>query len=176
MVSSVGSVSFLTSPLLLDLDFDFGVAAAAGSDAALGGGFVLMLRDSDFDFGAAGAADDDDVDAGSGCSSFLLLDLAGLADAARFDSNLDAIGAASIFGAWSPLGTDTGLLFIASALLSAFGLFGSIPAGGGCESAGGGMPIGPPLGCVDLPRWNLPIASRWLCSIVSWRLGFVLSC
>ena len=129
MVSSVGSVSFLTSPLLLDLDFDFGVAVAAGSDAALGGGFVLMLRDLDFDFGAA---DDDDVDvaAGSGCSSFLLLDLAGLADAARFDSNLDAIGAGSIFGAWSPLGTETVLLFIASALLS-LALIGSMPAGGG---------------------------------------------
>ena len=166
MVSSAGSVSFLTSPLLLDLDFDFGVAAT-GSDAALGGCFVLMLRDLDFDFGAVGAAEDDD-DAGSGCSSFLLLDLAGLADAARFDSNLDAIGAGSIFGAWSPLCIDTGLLFIPSALLSAFGLIGSIPAGGGCRPVGGGMPIGPSLRCADLPRCNLSIVSR--------RLGFVFCC
>ena len=46
-----------------------------------------MLRDLDFDFGAADDDDDDvDVAAGSGCSSFLLLDLAGLADAARFGS------------------------------------------------------------------------------------------
>ena len=168
MVSSAGSFSFLTSPLLRDLDFAFGVAgAAAGSDAALGGGFVLMLRDLDFAFGVAGAAEDDD-DAGPGCSSFLLLDLAGLADAARVDSNLDAIGAESIFGALSPLGTDTGLLFIASALLSAFGLIGSIPTGGGCRPVGGGKPIVPSFRCADLPRCNLSIVSR--------RLGFVFCC
>ena len=161
------SVSFLAASLLLDLDFDF-CGAAAGSDVALGSGFVLMLRDLDFDFGAAGSADDDGDDAGSGCSSFLLLDLAGLADVARVDSNLEVIGAGSIFGAWSPLGTDTGLLFIPSALLSAFGLIGSIPAGGGCRPDGGGMPIGPSLRCVDLPRCNLSIVSR--------RFGVVFCC
>ena len=169
MTGTVGVVSCRTFPRLLDLDSGFG---AAGSDAARGGGFVLMLRDLDFDFGAADD-DDDDVDgaAGSGGSSFLLLDLAGLADTARFDSNLDAIGAGSIFGAWSPLGTEPVLLLIASALLS-LALIGSKPAGGGGGPGGG--PFADtvissfrPLGCPDLPRCNLLICSR--------RLGFFIA-
>ena len=117
------------------LDLDSGCGAAV-SDTARGGGFVLMLRDLDFDFGAADDADDVDVATGSGGSSFLLLDLAGLADGIRFDSNLDAIGAGSIFGAWLLLGTEPVLLLIASALLS-LALIGSMPAGGGGGPGGG---------------------------------------
>ena len=168
MTGTAGVVSCRPFPRLLDLDSGFG---AAGSDAARGGGFVLMLRDLDFDFGAADTADDVDVAAGSGGSSFLLLDLAGLADAARFDSNLDSIGAGSIFGAWSPLGTEPGLLFIASALLS-LALIGSMPSGGGGGPGGGPFALTVissfrPLGCPDLPRCNLLICSR--------RLGFFIA-
>ena len=169
ITGTAGAVSFRPVPLLLlDLDFDSGVAAAC-SDAARGTRFGLMLRDLDFDVDAAAAADG--AACGSGCSSFLLLDLAGLADAARFDSNLDAIGAGSIFGAWSPLGTEPVLLFIASALLS-LALIGSMPAGGGGGPGGG--PFADtvissfrPLGCPDLPRCNLLICSR--------RLGFFIA-
>ena len=163
MTGTVGAVSCRPFPRLLDLDSGFG---AAGSDAARGGGFVLMLRDLDFDFGAADDDDNVDVAAGSGCSSFLLLDLAGLADAARFDSNLDAIGAGSIFGAWSPLGTEPVLLLIASTLLS-LALIGSMPAGGGGGPGGGPFALTVissfrPLGCPDLPRCNLLICSLTL--------------
>ena len=123
-----------------------------------------MPRDLDFDVDAsrAAAADDDDDDAGGPGGSFdLLLDLV-----ARFDSNLDAIGAESIFGAWSPLGTDALLRFNASSLLSLF-LIGSMPAGGGGGPGGGPLAltfISPflSLGCADLPRCNLLICSRRL--------------
>ena len=54
----------------------------------------MLLRDLDFDADAsrAAAADDDDA-GGPGGSGPPLLDLA-----ARFDSNLDALGTGSIFG------------------------------------------------------------------------------
>ncbi len=101
-----------------------------------------------------------------GGSTPLLLDLAGFADTARFDSNLDVIGAGSIFGVWSPLGTDAGLLLIASALLSFF-LTASIPAGGGGGPGGGpfALTVISPFRCVDLPRCCnlLPVS----------RIGFV---
>jgi hypothetical protein len=126
ITGTVGTVSF--RPLVpLDLDFDSGIATV-GSDDAIGAFFGFLLGDPDFDVDAAAAADG--VVGGPCRSSFLLLDLAGLADAARFYSNLDAIGAGSIFGSWSPLGTETVLLFIASALLS-LALIGAMPAGGG---------------------------------------------
>jgi hypothetical protein len=84
---------------------------------------------------------------------------------------LDAIGAGSIFGAWLLLGTDTVLLFIAAALLS-LSLIGSMPAGGGGGSGGGPFPNTVSssfgcLGCLDLPRCNLPICSC--------RLGFFIA-
>ena len=167
ITGTIGVVSFRPFPLLLDLDFDSGVATA-GSDAARGARFGLMLRDLaiDVDASRAAAADDDDAAAGGpGGSSFLLLDHAGFADAARFDSNLDAMGVGSIFGAWSPLGTDAVLRFIAAALLS-FGLIGSMPAGGGGGPGGGpfALTVISPFRCADLPRCNLLIVSR--------RLGF----
>ena len=100
ITGTVGAVSFRPL-LLLDLDFDSGVAAAGGADAARGARFGLMLRDLavDADASRAAAADDDDAAAGGpGGSSFLLLDLADFADVARVDSNLAASGAGSIFG------------------------------------------------------------------------------
>ena len=168
ITGTAGAVSFRPVPLLLlDLDFDSGVAAA-GSDAARGARFGLMLRGLaiDVDASRAAAADDDAAAGGPGGSSFLLLDLAGFAEAARFDSNLDAVGVGSIFGAWSPLGTDAVLRFIASALLS-FGLIGSMPAGGGGGPGGGpfALTVISSFRCADLPRCNLLIVSR--------RLGFV---
>ena len=132
-----GSVSVRAFPLLLDLGFDVDVArsAAGGIGAARGARAAPLLLDLGIDVDAARAA------AGGpgaiGGSAPLLLDLAGFADSARFDSNLDVIGVGSIFGAWSPLGTDAGLLFIASALFSLF-LIGSMPAGGGGGPGGGG--------------------------------------
>ena len=120
-----------------------------------------MPRDLDFDVDAsrAAAADGDDDDAGGPGGSFdLLLDLV-----ARFDSNLDAIGAEYIFGVWASAGTEAGLLFNASALLSLF-LIGSMPAGGGGGGGGGlfALPVVSPflsMGCTDLPRCNLLICS-----------------
>jgi hypothetical protein len=86
ITGTAGAVSFRPVPLLLDLDFDSGVAAA-GSDAARGARFGLMLRDLaiDVDASRAAAADDDAAAGGPRGSSFLLLDLAGFAEAARFD-------------------------------------------------------------------------------------------
>ena len=156
---TVGAVSFRPL-LLLDFDFDSGVAAA-GSDAARGARFGLLLRDLDIDADASRAAAADDAAAGGpGGSGPLLLDLAGFAEAAGFDSNLNVIGVGSIFGAWSPLGTDAVLRFIASALLS-FGLIGSMPAGGGGGPGGGpfALTVISPFRCADLPRCNLLIVS-----------------
>jgi len=140
--------------LLRDLDFDFDLSGSAVGSAAAGSDDFFLLRDLDFAFGAAGADDDDaagvddddaagaddDDAAGSGGSCLLV----GFVDAGLLVSNLAATGAA-------PLGTDADLLFIASALLSGFGRLGSIPAGGGCTTAGCGMPDGSPLRVV-LPR------------------------
>ncbi len=86
-----------------------------------------MLRDLDFAFGVAGAVGAAGGPTGSGC---LLLDLAGLADAARLGSNLGAPGAGSIFGVWSPPASERCILFNAASLLS-LALIGSMPAGGG---------------------------------------------
>ena len=68
------------------------------ADDAVGAPFDLP-RDLDFDADTsrAAAADDDDA-GGPGGSGPLLLDLADFADVARFDSNLAALGAGSIFG------------------------------------------------------------------------------
>ena len=52
-------------------------------------------------------------------------------EAARFESILDDAGAGSVFGIPSLFGMVGLLLLIASALVSAFGLIGVIPAGGG---------------------------------------------
>ena len=129
-----------------------GVAAAADADDAAGAPFGLLLRDLDFDVDAsrADAADDDDA-GGPGGSGPLLLDLA-----ARFDSNLDALGAESIFGVWASAGTGPVLLFIASTLLSRF-LIGSMPAGGGGGPGGGpfALTVISPFRSLDLPRCTL---------------------
>ena len=131
--------------LLRDLDFDFDFSGAAVS-AGTGSDDFCLLRDLDFAFGAAGVDDDDaagaddDDAAGSGGSCLLV----GFIDAGLLVSNLAATGAA-------PLGTDADLLFIASALLSGFGRSGSIPAGGGCTTAGCVLPDDSPLRVV-LPR------------------------
>jgi hypothetical protein len=114
-----GSVSVRAFPLLLDLGFDVDAArSAAGGIGVSGARAALLLLYLGIDVDAVRAA------AGGpgaiGGSAPLLLDLADFADSARFDSNLDVIGAGSIFGVWSPLGTDAGLLLIASALLPSF--------------------------------------------------------
>ena len=155
IAGTAGCVSFLAFPLLLDLGIvGDGVRSGAGAIGVFGARAAPLLLDLDFDVAAGDA-----VAGGPGSSTPLLLDLAGLADSVRFDSNLDFIGAVSIFGVWSPLGTDAGLLFIASALLSAFGLIFSIPAGGGCCSCGDILTSVSDFRCVDLPRRNFSIDS-----------------
>ncbi len=127
-----------------------------------------MCLDLGFDADASRAAAADEAAAGGpGVSGPLLLDLAGFAEAVPFDSNLDFIGVGSIFGAWSPLATDTGLLLISFALLPFF-LTGCSPAGGGGGGGGGqfALTVISLFRCADLPRGrNLLIVSR--------RLGFV---
>jgi hypothetical protein len=161
------SGSFLAFPLLLDLGIAGDVArSGTGVIGVIGARAVPLLLDLDFDIGAAG--DDAAAVGGPGSSTPLLLDLAGLADSVRFDSNFEFVGAVSIFGVWSPLGTDAGLLFIASALLSAFGLICSIPAGGGCCSCGDILTSISTFRCDDLPRRNF--------SIDSWSVSLLFCC
>ena len=125
-----------TPPLPWLLDLAAGVGSAGGADAGRWGLDGLRLRDLDFDFafGVAGAgvagAGVAGGPTGSGCLLLDLAGLAGLADAARFGSNLGAAGAGSILGVWSPPASERLILFNAASLLS-LALIGSMPAGGG---------------------------------------------
>ena len=108
MAGTCDSGSFIAFPLLLDLGIvGDGARSGAGVIGVSGVRAVPLLLDLDVGVDAARVA------AGgpgaTGGSAPLLLDLAGLADSARFDSNLDVMGAGSIFGVWSPLGTDASL-------------------------------------------------------------------
>ena len=75
-----------------------------------------MLRDLDFDFDFALAGVG--VAGGPTGSGSLLLDLAGLADAARFGSNLGAAGGGSILGAGMPRLSAIFILFNSASLMS----------------------------------------------------------
>ena len=152
MARSVGSFSFLAAPLLLDLDFAFGVASAGGTvtvgSVAVGGTRVaplLLDRPLVADASLAAPADAGVAVGGPGVSNPLLLDRAGFSEVVLFDPNLAISGASSLFG------TDTARFFSDATLLS-LALTGPVPGGGGGVGSALGSPVEMSLGVWGLPR------------------------